>query len=57
MPLIVIIAVVPVPGGKNHGVVISVIPKPCANSRCHCLAALNTERSALAEVVLHIDNQ
>jgi hypothetical protein len=57
MPLIVLISVVPISGGKNDGVVIGIIPKPLADSLCNCCATIDTERSALTEVVLHINNQ
>jgi hypothetical protein len=57
MPLIIVIGVMPVSGGKNHGVIISVFQKPCADSLRDCRAPVNCEGSALAEVVLDINNQ
>jgi hypothetical protein len=57
MPLIIVIGVMPVSGGKNHGVIISVFQKPCADSLRNCRAPVNCEDTALAEVVLDINNQ
>jgi hypothetical protein len=57
MPLIIVIGVMPVSGGKNHRVVVSVFPKPCADSLRDRCAPVDAEGSALAEVVLDINNQ
>jgi hypothetical protein len=47
----------PVSGGKNHGVVISVFAKPGGDSLCDRCATVDAEGAALAEVVLYINNQ